>query len=195
MIISATTPTPDTATPTPRSGVNQATAQRAEAVIRQQASAVVAALKQRDMQRVAAFVHPAKGLRFSQYGSAHQDDLVFPAAQVALMLTETMTYTWGAYDGSGFPIDLTPAAYIDRFVYSHDFVNAEQVGYNQMPRYEDTGENSLEFYGPDAMVVDYHFPGFDPKYEGMDWKSLRLVFEELDQRWYLVGIIHAEWTI
>lgn len=155
----------------------------------------MAALKQRDMQRLATFVHPDKGLRFSQYGHARQDDLVFPAAQVALMNTDTMTYTWGAYDGSGFPIDLTPAAYFDRFVYSQDFVNAEQLSYNQTLAQGNTVENSLEFYGPDALVVDYHFPGFDPKYEGMDWQSLRVVFEELDQRWYLVGIIHAEWTI
>jgi UDP-N-acetyl-2-amino-2-deoxyglucuronate dehydrogenase len=31
--------------------------------------------------------------------------------------------------------------------------------------------------------------------EGMDWRSLRLVFEKKNDIWYLVGIIHDQWTI
>lgn len=30
---------------------------------------------------------------------------------------------------------------------------------------------------------------------GNDWRALRLVFELVDGRYYLVGIIHDEWTI
>ncbi len=55
-------------------------------------------------------------------------------------------------------------------------------------------DNSQEYY-PGAMVVEYHFPGFDPQYGGLDWASLRLVFQEFEGRWVLVGIIHDEWTI
>jgi (p)ppGpp synthase/HD superfamily hydrolase len=29
----------------------------------------------------------------------------------------------------------------------------------------------------------------------MDWRSLRLVFEKKDDIWYIVGIIHDQWTI
>jgi hypothetical protein len=29
----------------------------------------------------------------------------------------------------------------------------------------------------------------------MDWESLRLVFQEEGGVWYLVGVIHDEWTI
>jgi hypothetical protein len=29
----------------------------------------------------------------------------------------------------------------------------------------------------------------------MDWQSLRLVFEETAGNWYLVGIVHDQWTI
>jgi hypothetical protein len=43
--------------------------------------------------------------------------------------------------------------------------------------------------------VEYYFPGFEAQYEGMDWKSLRLVFEQHQGSWKLVGIIHNEWTI
>jgi hypothetical protein len=29
----------------------------------------------------------------------------------------------------------------------------------------------------------------------MDWESLRLVFVQEDGAWWLVGIVHDEWTI
>jgi len=29
----------------------------------------------------------------------------------------------------------------------------------------------------------------------MDWRSLKLVFKKYEDRFYLVGIIHSEWTI
>jgi hypothetical protein len=43
--------------------------------------------------------------------------------------------------------------------------------------------------------VEYHFSGFDKKFEGMDWASLKLVFENSNNEWYLVGIVHDQWTI
>ena len=54
--------------------------------------------------------------------------------------------------------------------------------------------NSSEIY-KDAIIIEYHFSGFDPQYEGMDWRSLRLAFEKVNDIWYLVGIIHDQWTI
>jgi hypothetical protein len=35
----------------------------------------------------------------------------------------------------------------------------------------------------------------NPKNEGLGWQSLRLVFEEFEGNWKLVGIIHNQWTI
>ena len=48
---------------------------------------------------------------------------------------------------------------------------------------------------PDGEFVEFHFTGFDSQYEGMDWRSLRLVFEEHAGAWHLVGIVHGQWTI
>jgi hypothetical protein len=42
---------------------------------------------------------------------------------------------------------------------------------------------------------EFYFPGFDPKYDGMDWRALRLVFKKENEKLYLVGIIHDQWTI
>jgi hypothetical protein len=55
-------------------------------------------------------------------------------------------------------------------------------------------ENQFEVY-KDSIIVEYHIPEIDPQFEGLDWQSLRLVFEEYDGSWKLVGIIHNQWTI
>jgi hypothetical protein len=45
------------------------------------------------------------------------------------------------------------------------------------------------------MMIEYYFPGFDPQYGGLDWRSIRLVFVQHGMDWYLTAIIHGEWTI
>ena len=54
--------------------------------------------------------------------------------------------------------------------------------------------NHDEVY-PLAATIEYHFSGFDARFEGMDWRSVRLVLEQENGTWYLVGLIHDEWTI
>lgn len=55
-------------------------------------------------------------------------------------------------------------------------------------------ENQFEVY-ENPIIVEYYFSGFDPEYEGIDWRSLRLVFEQYEGSWKLVGIINNQWTI
>ena len=43
--------------------------------------------------------------------------------------------------------------------------------------------------------VEFYLSGFDPQYEGMDWKSLTLVFDQVDGQREVIGIIHNQWTI
>jgi hypothetical protein len=119
---------------------------------------------------------------------------IFPASQVLNFLPDKKVYTWGIYDGSGLPINLTSAEYYNKFIYDVDFINAPEISYNRIIGKGSTINNAFEVY-PNTIIVEYHFSGFDPKYEGMDWRSLRLVFEEKDIVWYLIGIIHDQWTI
>jgi hypothetical protein len=97
------------------------------------------------------------------------------------------------YDGSGEPIDLTFRGYFERFIYDADFARPDVVGFDEEVGWSSMVNNIAEVY-PTAMTVEYHFEGFEPQYEGMDWRSLRLVFEYEAGAWYLVGIVHDEWT-
>lgn len=157
--------------------------------------AVLNAWKQGDYEKLSTYVHPDKGVRFTPY--AHVDvnkDKKFTASQIKGMKSNTTVYEWGVNDGSGTPIKLTFADYTKKFVYDQDYLQAKAVSFNSPIGKGNTENNAAQVY-PGATIIEYHFPGFEPKYEGMDWKSLRLVFEQKDGVWYLIGVIHDQWTI
>ena len=171
---------------------------QAEQAIAPRARQVMLALKSRNLARLSALVHPRKGLRFSPYHSVNLDrrgDLVFKGRQVESLLSSKKRYHWGDDDGSGDPIRLTYAAYHRKFVYDHDYLRAPDVTYNSAHLTSGNLINNIRESYPTAIVVEYHFPGFEEKYGGMDWNSVWLVFEKAGRKWYLVGIAHGEWTI
>jgi len=152
-------------------------------------------LKNKEMAKLADLVHPQKGLRFSPYFFVDvENDKVFSAQQVAELNEDTTVYTWGIYDGIGEPIELTFNDYYEEFVYDEDFIDPHIIGNNTVIGRGNTIDNVTEAY-PDGTFIEFHFTGFEEGYDGMDWRSLRLVFEQAEGQWYLVGIIHGQWTI
>jgi len=167
----------------------------AEKIIASRAKDAILAVKHKDMEKLSRFIHPDKGVRFSPCSYVNiKKDLVFSAEKIKYIFKDTAKYVWGDYDGTGFPIELTFKEYYKQFIYDQAFDNAKEIVYNKIIGRGNTLNNNFETY-PGSIIVEYHFPGFDPKYEGMDWVSLRLAFEEKDGVWYLVGIIHDSWTI
>lgn len=173
--------------------VTPATPPSASQAVLDLAAGVVGALKNKDMSALSAYVHPQLGLRFSPYAAVKDTDLVFPADEVAGLLNDDTLYNWGGYFSTGNPIELTFADYFSQFVYDVDFAVAPEISLNHRLGESTTLDNSHDFY-PEAMIVEYHFPSFNPQYEGMDWRSLRLVFQQEKDTWSLVGIIHDQWT-
>ncbi|MGD9676964.1 MAG: hypothetical protein AB7V16_01190 [Vulcanibacillus sp.] len=167
----------------------------AEEVINETSTKIINAIKEKDADTISDFVHPNKGVRFTPYTNVSlENDVVFNKEGVKDFFKVQEEFLWGYYDGIGDEIRLTPNEYYEKFIYSEDFVNAEEIGYNQVLSFGNILENQFEVYN-EAIVVEYYFSGFNPEYEGMDWKSLRLVFEEYEGKWLLVGIIHNQWTI
>jgi hypothetical protein len=161
------------------------------------AAQAIMALKDGDMVALSSLIHPDKGVRFSPYATVRTGaggDLVFTATEVRGLMADSTVYHWGAYDGSGLPIDLTFRQYYDEFVYDVGFARPDVVGFGETVGQGNSIDNIASAY-PDGILVEYHFEGFDPQYAGMDWRSLRLVFEEQGGSWYLVGIVHDQWTI
>jgi hypothetical protein len=144
---------------------------------------------------LAANVHPTKGVSFAPYGFVADQRVTLLPDQLRETWRADSVLTWGNYDGSGEPITISIREYFDSFVYAADYAKApvsavdEQIG---------TGNSltNLPKVFPGSRFVEYHFPGFDQKYQGMDWRSLRLVFEErMGGRWWLIAIVSDQWTI
>ncbi len=160
-----------------------------------EAFTVIDLLKNMDIVGLSSHIHPTKGVRFSPYSYVDlQNDQVFNSGQIASAWTGANVYSWGSYDGSGEAIMKTFVDYYGDFVYDVDFANPHIIGNNVVVG---TGNmiNNVDVSYPGGEFVEFHFTGFDPQYEGMDWKSLRLVFEDYGGTWYLVGIVHDQWTI
>ncbi|MDF2630287.1 MAG: hypothetical protein K0R39_4118 [Symbiobacteriaceae bacterium] len=181
--------------PPPQPETPPKTPAEVEKVLGARAREVVNHLKSKDVARIAGVIHPEKGVRFSQYGHVNTtSDLVFGPQALKDAWNNKRLYQWGTFDGSGDPINLGVQDYFNRFVYDVDFAAAPQMGWGVSIGKGNTTDNWKEAY-PDGVMVEFHFPQIDPKYEGMDWRSLRLVFEKKGSEWMLVGIIHAQWTI
>lgn len=152
-------------------------------------------LKDKDMESLAALIHQEKGVRFSPYAYVNQqEDIVLSKDEIINALDSDKMYIWGSYDGIGDPIELTFDEYYDSFIYDEDYANPHIIGNNVVVGTGTTLNNIGEAY-PKGQFVEFHFTGFNPQFTGMDWRSLRLVFEEVEGVWYLVGIVHDEWTI
>jgi hypothetical protein len=163
--------------------------------IRSKADQVLNILKNKDMIKLAEYIHPDLGVRFSPYSFVDTEhNLVFKADQIKAMKSDTAIYTWGNYDGSGEPIKLTFEKYFNQFIYDHDYSKAKEIAYDHIIG-KGTMKNNVQEAYKDAHFVEYHFSGFDSIYDGNDWKSLRIMFSEKNNEWYIVGIEHDQWTI
>lgn len=155
---------------------------------------VVDLLRDRDLNSLSKWIHPELGLRFSPYSHINPDaDLTFKADELPGFKSADKL-VWGSFDGSGDPIELTFREYYEKFVYNQDFADAPNVNANKIMGTGNSEYNGADVY-PGSSFVEFHFPGFDKKYEGMDWQNLILVFLPDGESWKLTAIVHGQWTI
>lgn len=155
---------------------------------------VLQALKKNDFQTLSTFVWP-QGLRFSPYEYVHTGtDVVLDTQILSNALIISRSYVWGISDGKWDPIDLWIGQYFEQFVNDADWIQAPEITYNKITQRGNTTNNIAEVY-KNKQRVEFYFSGFDKQYEGMDRKSLTLVFEQNDGQRYLIGIVHGQRTI
>lgn len=156
---------------------------------------ILSSIKSEDYRALANNIHPSLGLRLSPYATVNvSNDVVIKPTDLLNMLKENKKLYWGNYDGTGDPIDLSTKDYFADFVYDVDFLNAEKVSLNKSIAKGNSIDNISSVYSQCDFVENY-FSGFNKEYEGMDWRALRLVFQKEGKRYYLVGIVHDQWTI
>lgn len=158
---------------------------------------VLKAIKDNDGEKIAGYIHPQLGVRFSPYTYVDTtNDIKMSVDQFKDQWNKNAKkkMVWGLFDGSGEKINMTIADYFKRFVYDLDFLELGEASYNQSKGSGNVINNIKEIY-PKNNYVEYYVAGVDKKFEGMDWRSLTLVFQEYQENFYLIGIVHNEWTI
>lgn len=157
---------------------------------------VLTAFKTKNYSRLDSLIHPAEGVRFSPYGTVHTEEDRKFTREAFKKLTSSgrnKKINWGSFDGSGDEILLTPEEYFKKFVYDANFVRPEKYAINSFIGEGNSRNNLKAAYG-DGDFTESYFSG-SKKYGGMDWKSVRLVFKPVQGRYYLVGVVHDQWTI
>lgn len=152
---------------------------------------ILTATKNNEYERLAEYFHPDLGVRFSPYGFIDvAKDVHLSAKEYIEGIKSNTKFTWGFASGSGDPIDLTIPEYFKKFVYNTDFLNAEKTSVNKMIG-SGNSLNNLEKIYPDAIFTESYDPG---KHE-MAWTTVRLVFKKDAGKFYLIAIVHDQWTI
>jgi hypothetical protein len=157
---------------------------------------VAAVIAAPDFGALAGLAHPEKGIRFSPYSRVDTaTDRRLSREQIRVLSTSPDSLLWGSYDGSGEPIRLTFRQYFAKFVRDFDLLAAPRVAVDSAPMGTGNSINNIREAYPGARIVEFNTPGTDPRYGGMDWRSLWIVLERSGPRWYVVGLVHGSWTI
>lgn len=164
-----------------------------KSMVGDEARAVVEAIANKNMDKLAEYVHPDFGVRISPY--AFIDTIYhvrFSPAEVKELGKNEKEYNWGTQDGSGFPLNMTFDDYYKIFIYNKPYVKAERIGYGKPIGSGNMVYNYREVY-PEGALVEYYLPGSE-QFGGMDWGSLILVFVPYQNEWKLVQLAHGQWT-
>lgn len=154
---------------------------------------IIQALKDKDYKKFSDFIHPDKGVRFSMYAFVNpKEDKTFSKTEFMKYQPTKTLFTWGTLDGSGDLYKATIDNYLTKWVYSKDFATG-QVALNEFLG-KGNSLNNLKAMYPKADFTENYIKGSEANAE-MDWKSLRLVFEELLGKYYLVAVVNDQWTI
>lgn len=149
---------------------------------------IITALDEKDMETVARYVSPEKGLLLSPYVYVIEEAVVFDKSDVRSMLEVDEKYKWGNYDGKGTPIELTSSEYFDEFLDMTTFINEDEILIDDLQARGNT-KNNIEETFPDPRVIEYYNEGTE-EFTGIDWSSLLLVYDEDDSgELYLVAIV------
>ncbi len=154
---------------------------------------IILAFKAKNWDKVAAYFHPQKCVIFSPYSYINTEENACLTASEFLKLAHSGQLTeWGIQDGTGDTIRLSLDHYVQRYVYDKPYDTLKESSLNNYVHYGSSLDNLNEIFNK-VDVVEYYIPGTE-EYANIDWRQLKLVFEVFDNKYYLVGIVHNEWT-
>ena len=156
-------------------------------------SALISMIKLKNYDQISEFIHPEKGVSFSMYAFTDPTTVKnFSKSEFEKYVNTNIKFTWGNHDGTGEPLILTIKDYFENWVFKRDF-SKSQYSFNE---FQGSGSslNNLQKVYPHSDFTENYIAGSE-KYGGLDWNSLRFVFEEFEGKYYLIAIINDQWTV
>ncbi|WP_201590620.1 hypothetical protein [Psychrobacter sp. Pi2-51] len=170
-------------------------ADSSQQTFKQQSLRIQHALANGDYASITNDIHPTRGVRFSMYAYIRPEtDKVFSRGQYAQYLQQSkIRFTWGEKDGTG-DLLITPLPdYLSNWVAASAFDQNAEISINSSKAMGNSINNLNKIY-QNSDFVEFYSNGSE-KYSGMDWRAMRLVFEEYQGKRYLVAVINDQWTV
>jgi hypothetical protein len=144
-------------------------------------------IKGKKYEELSNIVHPQKGLLFSPYGLIDNENaIVLTQEKVKRLKENTQLFIWGYEYNSSEIIMMTFENYYHNYVYNYEYTKSRNIGINDIVGDNRTVDNIKEIF-PQGEYVDFYLPAMTD--DNKSWTSLRLVFEQFEGMYYLVGIV------
>lgn len=156
---------------------------------------VVEALSKANWDRLSTLVHPQFGLGFTTEAFLDTSTNVrFNSEQIRKLGKNKNQFLWGMEDGTGEEIKLSFKDYFHQYLFDKNYTKMKRGKLNEQLGTSNTANNILSIFPKRKVTfIEYHFPGTD-KASQMDWSSLRLVFKKFKDKWYLIYLVHDQWS-
>ena len=159
------------------------------------AGTIVQLLKDKQYSNLVQYMQPKGQLLFSPY--AYIDTATaqkFADSTLLRAANDTVAIlNWGVYDGSGEAIQLSFNKYMAAFVYDKDYATVSAIQVDSLQAKGNTASNIKQVY-PASSFVEYYVLG-NKELDGKNWAALTLVFNKINNHYFLVAIVHNQWTI
>ena len=130
-------------------------------------------------------IDPEQGLTFTPCLPVSERNRTVTAEEFSSFFSDKELYTWGSLDDQA--VSLTGSDYWARFVWDEDgaYFAPDTVTEGKLAL---GGEQDLSGAYPDCAFVDYCFNDTD----GSGSFSLTLVLRQVEDTWYLRGLVHSQ---
>lgn len=173
---------------------------------------IVNLLDKADFKSLSSYIHEDRGLQFSPYDQAPLTEskpkktplsapnvTKFSKKQIRGFFEDEKKYVWGNWDGSGEQIKFNSKEYFKEFVYDFDYKEKTKPFYipNKKTKEWKIKWREVKFVYkayPKSEIIQFEYKG-TPEAAFNDFKKLTLVFEQIENNWWLIAIVHGEKTI
>lgn len=133
----------------------------------------------------------SQGLTLSPFASITEETLTLSKEEIATQADQDRN--WGTTSGEGAAIVLTLNEYLDGVRSRAALVSTVEIGYDEIIGGGNSINNIAAVF-PDATVVEYNHPGTN-FFGGLDWTSVRFVFDDDNGALVLRALVSDQWEI